>query len=1228
MDVSRVVQDLQKSRCVRVSGMFDWGLCCLLHLRLLHAHLGSNQPRPHHLTPPPLRPSRSQEVIERLASQLAAQKRGFLAAAAASSPAAAKFLARNLGYRWVPDGGIVFRQGDTGDAMLILLSGYCSVAREQQLLAGGEGGELSSRLTSTSFQRRTTAGATSGASTAPPPLSRRVTLERQQHALLMGLAHGSTSMASRRGVTIEAAAASTAPSGPAPSLELGATTSPAIPPRGQLQQTTAPSTAGAPVVWLSEGDSFGEAALMDLSARRGCTATAGDGGVHLATLDHSDWSQLKQLGARGEEGSAEAKAVHQILLGAACRRLLGTPPGQRAADDVHALALLFGGDEVSFDLRSSAPGCVNTHIHPTHTLSITHTPLKSSARTPTHSNPSTKALSRLPETMRLKLAKACAAVTVPAGTVICKQGDRSDAMYVVLRGRCSARVLPLAPSAPPAAHLDAGAGADQIIQAGTTVGPSLQQQQQQQLPLRAAGGRRGVTWEEAAFTEEERQRLEAVKADLKASKQRVSCEGDRMGGLTEVGVIENFTQAVEDSLDLLQTPLTNPQDETGLLKHAAAAEQAETSCAKDSLYWVSKYMEEAAAIATAADPVWGPEGKGLSPLAAVAAAKWRQAVREQQAQRLAAQKVEEKEEAEAKVLRGMEQLLGKGAAKAWAEARRAAAAVSTAGPSSPLSAAVAVPMMAASAMVGDSAAASESAEVQLAGAATAEGALLASPSTVADAQPSTSPADDRAGGECAGSRVSELAQELAARSELDSILGDVAAAAEKRGLPRRLSRKASLKLTKEVNKRVLGGASRKGLPGDVKGSAQFTLPEQTPHDKDSNAADAAAMRRSCDSEGSEARTELTGLGGSEWNSSFGGGSDAASMLGSIEFEGSMLLGAEQGSFYLGGGGGGGGLGSRCGSGGLAAGGGDAQQQAAPSPADLEQRFGAVVRVIEVGESFGERALLSRKWVRAATIVAGDHHYHHQQQQHERVTDDDGDDDRSPEALNEAPSAPAAAAPQQIELLRIGRATFDAAVRTQQLAALEELLAALSYSKPLAGLAREQLTALAIFCRPLAAAAGEVIAAQGERVTGLTVVAEGEVRLLDGPAPLSVAALVAATAAAGTLAAQRRDDLPQSALSKAQQAPRAPAFGRRRATADVALPLSNIVQQPRALLRTASLPSGRTAAGPRVTAEVGTTGGLPGVVGVLTDLSAGGLLGENVLGEDGETVSTHPNQLLR
>jgi hypothetical protein len=337
-------------------------------------------------------------------------------------------------------------------------------------------------------------------------------------------------------------------------------------------------------------------------------------------------------------------------------------------------------------------------------------------------------------------------------------------MFVVLGGCCSARVVPPpAEEQQPADPMQAStAAARAVVQppaltaaavAGVGGGPPAPQQ----APLRAGGGRRGATWEQVAFTDDEQRRLEAVKADLRASKRR---------------------------------------DEAGLLKNAAAAEQAEVQCTRDSLYWVSKYMEDAAATAVSADPVWGPEGQGLSPLAAVAAAKWRLQVREQQAARLAAQKDEEKEEAEAKVLRGMEQLLGKGAARAWAEARKAPKP--SAAPAAAQAAPVAQPSPGPAGLAGageggaeQAAAPAEAGEPQFieAGGDGAVASALTECIELAEAELN------------GGTGLPQLAQELGARTDLQGVLADVAAAAEKRGLPRRLSRKASLKLTKEVNRR-------------------------------------------------------------------------------------------------------------------------------------------------------------------------------------------------------------------------------------------------------------------------------------------------------------------------------------------------------------------------------------------------------------------------------------------
>jgi hypothetical protein len=85
-------------------------------------------------------------------------------------------------------------------------------------------------------------------------------------------------------------------------------------------------------------------------------------------------------------------------------------------------------------------------------------------------------------------------------------------MYVVLNGSCSER-----------ARAEPGDEAAPAPQAATAPGvapvPAPAAPGAPRPPLRAGGGRRGATWEEAAFTEEERARLEVVKAELLAGQQ-------------------------------------------------------------------------------------------------------------------------------------------------------------------------------------------------------------------------------------------------------------------------------------------------------------------------------------------------------------------------------------------------------------------------------------------------------------------------------------------------------------------------------------------------------------------------------------------------------------------------------------------------------------------------------------------------------------------------------------
>lgn len=212
--------------------------------------------------------------------------------------------------------------------MFVVLSGYCEVSRDAG--GGGGGGAAASR--------RTTAAAL-GASTptpagcdAPPAPSRRFTLELQRAELLRGLAAGGQLRESVAAAASCEGAATAAASDEPPCVD-GPASAPESP------RPPAP----AAVTWLCEGDSFGEAALLDPARRRGCTVTAGDGGAQLATVDAA---ALRQLAA-GAPHAAQAVAA------AACRRALAAPPGQRPEEDIEALALLFGELQV---IGASRPG--------------------------------------------------------------------------------------------------------------------------------------------------------------------------------------------------------------------------------------------------------------------------------------------------------------------------------------------------------------------------------------------------------------------------------------------------------------------------------------------------------------------------------------------------------------------------------------------------------------------------------------------------------------------------------------------------------------------------------------------------------------------------------------------------------------------------------------------------------------------------------------------------------
>ncbi|KAI8462869.1 MAG: hypothetical protein J3K34DRAFT_497757 [Monoraphidium minutum] len=979
-----------------------------------------------------------EDAAERIAAHLAAQPRtGFFGAACAGGGgAAARPLAEALGHTCVPEGAPVFRQGGPGDVMYVVLSGYCSLTRGPAAAAAAGA-----------------AGAACGAAGAPAP-SRRATHELQQHLMIEGLAGGAPRRETRGELAAAAAAAAgggggavgDAPAAPPGAAPAAAAAMPLPLPAldllpGSSRRGTGDGPPSARIAWLTEGDTFGEAALLDPARRRGYTVMAGDGGTHLATLSGAAWARMAAAGAAqggGEAAAGGGGAAAQAVLGAACRRLLAAPPGQRAADDVETLALLFGGLE---------------------------------------------ALRRLPADVRLRLARACGAVAVPAGAPVWRQGDAGDSMCVVLSGACAERALPPdepAEAAPAPTVSSSGAAAAPAGAAGAAAGaPPAAAAAAAPPPLRVCGGRRGATWEEAAFTDGERRRLELDEAAAPSRGAVAGGADDGSGG-------------------------------------------------RDSLYWTARYVRDACAAAAASAADRAADGcGGLPPLAAAAAARWREAVRGRQAAARAGARAAEEEEAGARVMQGMEQLLGKGAALAWAAARRSAAA---APPPAPAGAR----QPAGPAGAGEAAAAPGPA----AAAAAVDGAPAA-----ADGEGGGGPADADAAA-AAGSRAAAAA----AAATVGAALGG----------------------------EVLGGASRKGIGGSHGGGAVAPGDKRPARESCAGAAGPQRLRGSCDA-ASDARSELGGgtAGASQWNESYDGGcaSDGASLLGSLDFEASLPL------F-----GGAGDSGAPPPPGGWAAGGGGWEADGGAAAAEeLPSRFGEVVRVAGPGQGLGEPALLQRRYARASTVLALGHSLQ------PAASAAGGEGGGGEEDGRGAPGlCVPAAAPGRVELLRIPRAAFDAAVRASQLAALEGLLAFLASVGPLSGLARDQLMALAVLCHPAAAAPGEALAAQGGRVAGLVVLVEGAARLLDGPTPAAAAA--AAAAAAGVAGGGR-------------------AAHRRRATAD------QLSQPARALIRKASLPAARRASGAGAEGAAGAGGGGDGAV--LAELGPGAVLGENVLGEDPE-----------
>ncbi|KAF8064564.1 hypothetical protein HT031_003364 [Scenedesmus sp. PABB004] len=790
------------------------------------------------------------------AGRLVALEPGAQPFCAGMAPQAVARLAGLLGHAAVEEGAALFRQGQSGDRMFIVLRGYCAVLKAPLLEPDGN----------------------PAGTAAAPARSRRATLEAQSHAFALATAvppgqlhdaAGTLPGASSRRATAEAPPGGGAGSRRTTGGSRRATGEQAGPLLGE------PAHVG----WVSVGQACGEAAVLGGTRPHPVSVVAGDGGVELAVLERSAWARLQAAAAAHDAPpplppprQAEAGATVQAVLAAAARPLLAVPPGQRGADELALLAELLGGLD---------------------------------------------ALRALPAPVLAKLARSCEAVALPTGAVVCREDEPGDAMFVLLQGACEVRARPLAP-------LPAGQpGAEPASDGGGCRVAAVNAAAARVDPQHAAGGAatehgaamatptplgaRRTTWEGAAFTAAEQARLEAVQAVLEADRASAAGQG---GG--------------------------------ACAPPAAGAPRGAAAVERDGVYWTAQFMASAVATAEASDPHWGTNG-GLTPLAAAFAARWREQVRLQAANRHAAQAQEGAAGEADREAAAMDELLGKAAARVWRAARDAAAAAAagagagagatgggtdggTDGPGATTAQQATPPNAAAqdAALGRDGPGAGASAAVTppqpLRGAAddpaTAAGLLAAAAAAAPSAAEALKLQLAALGVRDPADVSRRLLAEVGARADLEGLLAGVASLLERRGLPRRLSRKGSLKITRELNRRcvlglqtegllrwlaascgeltprgttrrrILGGASCKGWGGDgaCSGGAQ---PGGWAGDGDGGAAAAArpsgAGAAPAVDGGSELAAEATGLSSScDWRSSLDCSEAASSLCSSLD----------------------------------------------------------------------------------------------------------------------------------------------------------------------------------------------------------------------------------------------------------------------------------------------------------------------------------------------------------